>query len=112
MSAKQDVLDRKGAWVERMFDRIYNGIKENPLAVLLALSVMLNFFVIKLYVDTINKSKEELVAEVRRTVKFETERQMMPIIAQQDSVIKNVDTSLTNINGTVEQFKEYFKSKK
>jgi len=112
MTTKQDAIDRKGAFIERMFDRLYAAIKENPLATILVFSVALNFWVIKLYIELIKTSKEEMIAEVRSTVKIETEQYMKPIKAQQDSVIKNVDTSLININGTVEQVKKYFNSKK
>ncbi|MDQ1139404.1 hypothetical protein [Pedobacter agri] len=119
MSEKEDVIDRKGAWIERMFDRLYLAIKENPLATLLVLSVGLNIMLINMNSDLQEarlsdekSSNKEMIEEVRRSVQRETTRQIAPIKAQQDSVIKNVDTSLININGTVESVKQYFNKKK
>lgn len=119
MSEKEDVIDRKGAWIERMFDRLYLAVTQNPWAALLVLSVGLNFMLIRMNgnlqearLTDSQASKKEIIDEVRRSVRLETTRQITPIKAQQDSVLKNVDTSLTNINGTVESVKQYFNKKK
>ena len=119
MSEKEDVIDRKGAWIERMFDRLFLAIKENPFATLLVLSVGLNFMLISMNsdlqqarLDDEKKSNQEMIDEVRRSVQRETTKQIAPIKAQQDSIVKNVDTSLININGTVESVKKYFNKKK
>jgi hypothetical protein len=119
MSEKEDVIDRKGAWIERMFDRLFLAIKENPFATLLVLSVGLNFMLISMNsdlqqarLDDEKKSNQEMIDEVRRSVQKETTKQIAPIKAQQDSIVKNVDTSLININGTVESVKKYFNKKK
>lgn len=119
MSENEDVIDRKGAWIERMFDRLFIAIKENPFATLLVLSVGLNFMLINMNsnlqqarLDDEKKSNKEMIDEVRRSVERETTKQIAPIKAQQDSIVKNVDTSLININGTVESVKKYFDKKK
>ena len=119
MSEKEDVIDRKGAWIERMFDRLYLAVSQNPWATLLVLSVGLNFMLISMNSDLQEarlsdekSANKEMIDEVRRSVQRETTRQLEPIKAQQDSVIKNVDTSLININGTVESVKQYFNKKK
>lgn len=112
MSEKNDAIDRKGAWIERMFDRIYAAVKENPLATLLVLSVGLNFMQYqeakrqaerwRVDITTLN---EKINAAVEKRVEYETTKQMAPLK-------KNVDTSLINVNGTVETIKEYFNSRK
>lgn len=115
----QDLIDRKGAWVERMFDRLFLAIKENPFATLLVLSVGLNFMLINMNTTlqearlTDSKaSKKEIIDEVRNSVERETTRQLAPIKALQDSSSKKVDTSLNNINETVQSVKEYFNKRK
>ncbi|NII81760.1 MULTISPECIES: hypothetical protein [unclassified Pedobacter] len=119
MSENEDVIDRKGAWIERMFDRLYSAVTQNPWATLLVLSVGLNFMLISMNsdlqqarLDDEKKSNQEMIDEVRRSVQRETTKQIAPIKAQQDSIVKNVDTSLININGTVESVKKYFNKKK
>lgn len=115
MSEKEDVIDRKGAWIERMFDRLFLAIKENPFATLLVLSVGLNIMLINMNsglqearLSDEKTANREMIDEVRRSVA----RQIAPIKAQQDSVAKNVDTSLVNISSTVESVKQYFNKKK
>ncbi len=116
---KQDMVDRKAAWIERMFDRLFAAIQKNPFAALLVISVGLNVWVIKMNSDLqqarLNDnalSKKEMIDEVRRSVQRELPKQMVPIQARQDSVSKNVDTSLNNLNGALETVKKLIKSKK
>lgn len=58
-----------------------------------------------------DKSNADIVAEVRRTVDRELPKKLAPYEARQDSISKNVDTSLYNLNGTVESVKQYIKKK-
>lgn len=116
---KQDMLDRKGAWIERMFDRLFTAIQKNHLATILILSLGLNFYqyTLKNEVDALRlaeyvKSKEEMILEVRRSVQRELPKQLAPYQAQQDSNSKKLDTSLINLNGTVESVKQYFNKNK
>lgn len=116
---KQDMVDRKAAWIERMFDRLFAAIQKNPFAALLVMSVGLNMWVIKMNSDLqqarLNDSalsKKELIDEVRRSVTRELPKQIAPIQAKQDSVSKNVDTSLINLNGTLETVKKLIKDKR
>lgn len=116
---QQDIIDRKGAWIERMFDRLFSAIKENPFATLLVLSVGLNFMLMNMN-STLQEarltdskaSKKEILDEVRKSVERETAKQLEPIKASQDSSSKKVDTSLNNINETVQSVKEYFNKRK
>lgn len=107
VAEKQDMLDRKAAWIERMFERLFSAIQKDVKGTLLVLSVGLNFYIVNLYVNLQQTTKQEMIAEVRRSVRAEIPKQMAPIQAQQDSIIKNVDTSLLNLNGTVESVKQY-----
>lgn len=116
---QQDIIDRKGAWIERMFDRLFSAIKENPFATLLVLSVGLNFMQ---YQEAKNKDKawraditslnEKINAAVKERVLSELPKQLEPIRASQDSSSKKVDTSLNNINETVQSVKKYFDKRK
>lgn len=112
--AKQDVIDRKAAWIERMFTMLFAAIQKNLLGTILILSLFLNFYQYNLKNDLdaqrladAAQSKEEMINEVRRSVRQELPRQIAPIQAQQDSMNKKVDTSLINLNGTVESVKQY-----
>lgn len=40
----QDIIDRKAAWMERMFDKLFFALQLNPYATMLILSVGLNFW--------------------------------------------------------------------
>lgn len=111
---KQDMIDRKGAWLERMFDRLFAAILKNPFAALLVLAVAGLFYqqgvinhINELRLSDKDKSNQEMVNEVRRTV----DHQMAPIQAQTDSNSRKIDTSLINLNGTVESVKQYIKKK-
>ncbi|WP_285011183.1 hypothetical protein [Pedobacter faecalis] len=115
----QDVIDRKGAWFERMFDRLFLAIKENPYGTIAIVSVLINVWLLNIiiegYQDRLNDnraSKDEMISEVRNSVRREIPKQMEPIKAKQDSISKSVDTTLLNINGTVESVKEYFNKNK
>ncbi|RZJ91831.1 MAG: hypothetical protein EOO20_03975 [Chryseobacterium sp.] len=119
MSEKEDVIDRKGAWIERMFDRLFSAITQNPWATLLVLSVGLNLLQYQEAKDKDNAWRKDITSlnekinqAVEKRVEFETTKQIAPIKAQQDSTSKKVDTSLININGTVESVKQYFNKKK
>jgi hypothetical protein len=116
---KQDMVDRKGAWIERMFDRLFAAILKSPYATLLVLSVILNYILIDMVIDEKQArlddktvSNKEMIDEVRRSVQRELPKQMETIQAKQDSVSKNVDTSLLNLNGTLETVRKLIKSKK
>lgn len=114
----QDMVDRKAAWLERMFDRLFGAVQKDTKGTIMILSIALNFYVINLYLKLTASSKAEMIQEVRRSVRQELPKQMAPIQAKQDSISKNVDsmsknvdTSLTNLNGTVESVKQYFDKK-
>ncbi|MBB2148779.1 hypothetical protein [Pedobacter gandavensis] len=116
---KQDMVDRKAAWIERMFDRLFTAMQKNMTATVLILSLGLNFYqyTLKNEVDALRlaeyaKSKEEMILEVRRSVQRELPKQLAPYQAQQDSNSKKLDTSLINLNGTVESVKQYFNKNK
>lgn len=116
---KQDMIDRKGAWIERMFDRLFTAMQRNMTATVLILSLGLNFYqyTLKNEVDALRlaeyaRSKEEMILEVRRSVQRELPKQLAPYQAQQDSTSKAVDTSLLNLNQTVESVKQYFNKNK
>src|SRR4051812_48985533 len=96
---QQDIIDRKAAWVERAFDKLFSGIKENPLATLLVLSVGLNIMLMNMNsnlqearLNDNQASKKEILDEVRNSVQRETTKQLAPIKASQDSSSKKVDT--------------------
>lgn len=109
MAVNEDALDRKGAWIERMFDRLYAAVLKNPYATLLVLSVGLNFMQ---YQEAKTKDEnwrkditalnEKINAAVERGVERETARQIAPIKAQQDSTNRKLDTSLNRLNNTIE----------
>ncbi len=116
--AKQDMVDRKAAWIERMFDRLFAAIQKNPFATIAVLSLSMNIwqFSINNHINELrlsdkDKSNADIVAEVRRTVDRELPKKLAPYEAKQDSISKNVDTSLYNLNGTVESVKQYIKKK-
>lgn len=116
---KQDMVDRKAAWIERMFDRLFTAMQKNMTATVLILSLGLNFYqyTLKNEVDALRlaeyaRSKEEMILEVRRSVERELPKQLAPYQAQQDSNSKKLDTSLINLNGTVESVKQYFNKNK
>lgn len=98
-----------------MFDRLFSAVMKNPYGALLVVSVFINVWLIKMNSELqqarLNdnaSSKKEMIDEVRRSVG----RQIAPIQAKQDSVSKNVDTSLNNLNGTLETVKKLINRKK
>lgn len=112
---KQDMIDRKGAWIERMFDRLFSAIQKDTKGTIMILSVALNFYLAHLYIKLNATTKEEMIKEVRNSV----QRQVAPLYVKQDSIktsmdsLKmNADTSLSNLNGTVESVKQYFNENK
>ncbi len=83
---KQDVIDRKAAWLERMFDRLFEAILRNPFAALLVLAVAGLFYqqgiindVNALRLADKDKSNQDMINEVRRSVKAEIPKQMAPL---------------------------------
>jgi uncharacterized protein YoxC len=115
---KQDVIDRKGAWLERMFDRLFGAIQKDTKGTIMILSIALNFYVVNLYLDTVASSKDEMIAEVRSSVKRETAKQLAPVQARQDSISNNVDsmgkkvdTSITSVKGIVQSVQQYIDKK-
>lgn len=116
---KQDLVDRKAAWIERMFDRIFLAVQKNPFATLLILSIGLNFWqyninneMNRLRIQDITLLNEKINVAVAAGVQRELPKQLAPYQAQQDSNSKKLDTSLTNLNGTVESVKQYFNKNK
>lgn len=116
---KQDMLDRKGAWIERMFDRLFTAVQKNPFATLLILSIGLNFWqyninneMNRLRIQDITLLNEKINVAVAAGVQRELPKQLAPYQAQQDSNSKKLDTSLINLNGTVESVKQYFNKNK
>lgn len=116
---KQDLVDRKAAWIERMFDRIFIAVQKNPFATLLILSIGLNFWqyninneMNRLRIQDITLLNEKINVAVAAGVQRELPKQLAPYQAQQDSNSKKLDTSLTNLNGTVESVKQYFNKNK
>lgn len=112
---KQDMVDRKAAWLERMFDRLFSAIQKDVKGTLLILSVAFNFYLANLYIDLNKSSKDEMINEVRKTAQIEVSKQLAPIQAQQqaaqDSNSSKLDTSLINLNETVKSVKQYFNQK-
>lgn len=112
---KQDMLDRKGAWIERMFDRLFSAIQKNILATVLVISIGYNIyqssrvdgFQDKL-IELSYKQKEEMIDEVRRSVST----QLTPIREKQDSNSSKLDTSLIELNSTVRKVRDYFDKNK
>ncbi|WP_158797685.1 hypothetical protein [Pedobacter sp. L105] len=115
----QDMVDRKAAWVERMFDKLFAAIEKDPKAALLVLSVVLNFWMFSIITD-LNKLRiaditllnEKINIAVERSVKNELPKQLAPYKEQQDSNSKKLDSSLINLDGTVEKVKQYYKKNK
>ncbi|WP_316743827.1 hypothetical protein [Pedobacter antarcticus] len=116
--AKQDMVDRKAAWIERMFDRLFAAVGANPTAALLVLSLGMNFWQFnigaekdRLRIQDITSLNEKINLAVEKSVERELPKKLAPYEAKQDSISKNVDTSLYNLNGTVESVKQYIKKK-
>lgn len=117
--AAQDIIDRKAAWLERMFDRLFSAVQQNPFATMLILSVGLNFWQYNinnemnmLRIQDIKMLNEKINVAVATGVQRELPRQLAPYKEQQDSNSRKLDTSLINLNGTVESVKKYFKENK
>lgn len=111
----QDLIDRKTAWIERMFDRLFMAVQQNPFATMLILSVGLNFWqyninneMNRLRIQDITMLNEKINLAVVTGVQRELPRQLAPYKEQQDSNSRKLDTSLINLNGTVESVKKYF----
>jgi len=116
---KQDMVDRKAAWVERIFDKLYAATIKNPYGALLVVSVLMNIWQFNInankdvrWQEDITKLNDKINAAVERSVQRELPKQMVTIQAKQDSVSKNVDTSLLNLNGTLETVRKLIKNKK
>lgn len=115
----QDLIDRKTAWIERMFDRLFMAVQQNPFATMLILSVGLNFWqyninneMNRLRIQDITMLNEKINMAVVTGVQRELPRQLAPYKEQQDSNSRKLDTSLLNLNGTVESVKRYFNKNK
>lgn len=104
MAENEDALDRKAAWLERWFTTLFAAIKENVFATLLILAIGIIFWQ-QTIINTKNEqiiaekeaSKAEMIKEVRSTVS----RQLAPVIANNDSATKRLDTSLTRVEKTI-----------
>jgi hypothetical protein len=119
IETKQDMIDRKAAWLERMFDRLFIAVQQNPFATMLILSVGLNFWqynvineMNRLRIQDITMLNEKINIAVAKGVERELPKQLAPYKEQQDSNSKRLDTSLINLNGTVESVKQYFNKNK
>ncbi|WP_342328600.1 hypothetical protein [Pedobacter sp. FW305-3-2-15-E-R2A2] len=119
ITTKQDMIDRKAAWLERMFDRLFIAVQQNPFATMLLLSVGLNFWqynvineMNRLRIQDITMLNEKINIAVAKGVERELPKQLAPYKEQQDSNSKRLDTSLINLNGTVESVKQYFNKNK
>lgn len=115
---KQDMVDRKAAWLERMFDRLFAAVQQNVFATLLVLAVGVIFWqqatinrLNELRIADITSLNEKINVAVERSVERKLPEKLAPYEAKQDSISKNVDTSLYNLNGTVESVKQYIKKK-
>ncbi|WP_316841313.1 hypothetical protein [Pedobacter gandavensis] len=115
----QDLIDRKTAWIERMFDRLFMAVQQNPFATMLILSVGLNFWqyninneMNRLRIQDITLLNEKINMAVVTGVQRELPKQLAPYKEQQDSNSRKLDTSLLNLNGTVESVKKYFNKNK
>lgn len=111
MNEKSDLIDRKGAWIERMFDRVFAAIKENPYATLLVLSVALNFMQYReakqSFKDWQNDTKalnEKINIAIEKSVERQLGEKMEPIINSNNKL----DTALTKMDKTVENFKKKY----
>lgn len=112
---KQDMIDRKGAWLERMFDRLFIAVQKNPSAALLVLSVGMNFWQFSInndlnkqlimHITTLNEKINKAVAD---RVQTELPKQMAPIQAQQEERGKQVDTSLNKFNHALEKITDKY----
>lgn len=115
----QDSIDRKAAWLERMFDRLFLAVQQNPYATMLILSVGLNFWqyninneMNSLRIQDITMLNEKINVAVATGVQRELPKQLAPYKEKQDSNSRKLDTSLIHLNGTVESVKKYFKENK
>jgi diacylglycerol kinase len=115
---KQDVIDRKAAWIERAFDKLFAAVQQNVFATLLVLAVGVIFWqqgtinkLNELRIADITTLNEKINAAVEKRVDDKLTEKLAPYEAKQDSISKNVDTSLYNLNGTVETVKQYIKKK-
>lgn len=116
---KQDMIDRKAAWLERMFDRLFAAVGKDPKAALLVLSIALNFWMFSIIMDLnrlriadIASLNEKINEAVEKSVKHELPKQLAPYKEQQDSNSKKLDSSLINLDGTVEKVKQYYNKNK
>jgi hypothetical protein len=77
IETKQDMIDRKAAWLERMFDRLFIAVQQNPFATMLILSVGLNFW----QYNVINEMNRLRIQEAARI--FSTSRLCYQILTRQ-----------------------------
>ncbi|MBB5620344.1 hypothetical protein HDE69_001393 [Pedobacter cryoconitis] len=110
----QDMIDRKAAWIERMFDRLFTAVQQNPFATMLLLSVAMNFWqysalneMNRLRIKDITSLNEKINLAVEKGVQQELPKQLAPYKEKQDSNNKKLDTSLIHLNGTVESVRRY-----
>lgn len=111
---KQDMFDRKMGFIERMFDKITTAISNDVKGTILAISVMVNVWLMReisdvnrLRIEDITSLNEKINIAVEKRVSNEIPKQLAPYKEQQDSNSKKLDTSLINLNGTVEKVQKY-----
>jgi len=116
---KLDALDRKGAWVERMFDRVFKAAREDTKATIIV--VLLGWIIWqqitineanRLRIADITALNEKINLATEKSVERKLNEKLAPIQAKQDSTSKAVDTTLLNLNGTVESVRKYINKKK
>ncbi len=116
---KQDMVDRKAAWIEKMFKLLFSSIQNDLKGTFLVLAVIVIIWQ-QITINTLNTLRiqditslnEKINAAVEKRVESKVSEQMVPLQAKQDSLSNNVDTSLLNLNGTLETVKKLIKNKK
>ena len=111
---KQDALDRKGAFIERMFDKLFAAIREDVKGTIIIVCIGVIIWqqtVITeantLRIADITNLNEKINAATEKSVERKLTEKLAPIQAKADSSSKAIDTSLLNIDGAVETFKQY-----
>ncbi|KIO75195.1 hypothetical protein TH53_21940 [Pedobacter lusitanus] len=115
----QDMIDRKAAWIERMFDRLFSAVQKNPFATMLILSVVLNFWqynvvneMNRLRIADITLLNEKINRAVEKGGQLDLSGQLTPYNKElRDSNNKKSDTSLFHLNGAVESVRKYWNFK-
>jgi len=115
---KQDMIDRKAAWIERMFDRLFGAIQKNPYATIAVISIAMNIWQFNIGTDKdaarildITQLNEKVNKAIEARVEQKVSEKMAPIQAQQEDQNKKLDTSLNKFDNTMKAVKELVTSK-